>query len=331
VLFVVLFVIALFLPVPYVVLSPGPTYNTLGTNLAGNDIVVIEGRKPNAVRGHLNMTTVDVSTAPISAFEALLGWLRHDEVVVPRSVVYPPSKTTKQVNQQNSAQFSESQDNATAAALCELKYPHAFGIFRVVSGGPSQGLLQVGDQLKSIGTTPVSSIADVRAVLAGKRPGDIAVVHVVRSGKRVDVPIKLGRSPTGAKGGYLGISADTTCLAPFTVRIDLPNIGGPSAGLMFALAIIDKVGKVDLTGGRFIAGTGEITPSGQVGPIGGIALKMIRARDAGATVFLAPKGDCDEVRGNIPSGLRVIAVSTLHQAVTDLLGMQKGSTDPPGC
>jgi PDZ domain-containing protein len=163
------------------------------------------------------------------------------------------------------------------------------------------------------------------------KPGAVAVVHVVRAGKAVDVPIRLGKSPTGAKGGYLGILPATTCLAPFTVRIDLPNIGGPSAGLMFALAIIDKVGKIDLTGGRFIAGTGQITPTGEVQPIGGIALKMIAARDKGATIFLAPKDDCGDVRGNIPSGLRVIAVSTLHQAVTDLIGLQNGTVNPPGC
>jgi PDZ domain-containing protein len=100
---------------------------------------------------------------------------------------------------------------------------------------------------------------------------------------------------------------------------------------MFALAIIDKVGKIDLTGGKFIAGTGEITADGDVEAIGGIALKMIAARDKGATIFLAPKADCGDVRGNIPSGLRVIAVSTLHQAVTDLVGLQNGSVDPPGC
>jgi PDZ domain-containing protein len=330
-LFLILFVIALYLPVPYVVLSPGPTYNTLSTNDQGNQIIVIEGRKANQVRGNLNMTTVDVSTAPTSAFEAFLGWLRHDEVVVPRSAVYPPGKSTQQVDTQNANDFTQSQDNATIAALCELKYPQAFGIFEVVPGGPSQGLLQVGDQLKGVGTSATSSIAQLRSVLATKQAGSTVVVHVLRGSRAVDVPVKLGKSPTGAKGGYLGIGADTTCLAPFSVRIDLPRVGGPSAGLMFALGIIDKVGKVDLTGGRFIAGTGQITPTGDVQPIGGIALKMIAARDKGATVFLAPKADCGEVRGNIPSGLRVIAVSTLHEAVTDLLALQKGATNLPSC
>jgi PDZ domain-containing protein len=332
VLFLVLFVIALFLPVPYVVLSPGPTYNTLGTDDLGNQIILLQGKKPNHVHGHLNMTTVNVSTDSVSAVEALFGWLRSDEVVVPRSAIYPPNESTKQVETQNRNDFTASQDNATTAALCELGYPKKFGVFQVIENGPSQGLLQVGDQIVSVDGKAVSSIDQLRAVLAAKQPKQNTVVHVVRNGKPVDVPITLGTSPTGAKGGYLGIGADTTCLAPFTVQIRLANIGGPSAGLMFALGIIDEAGKADLTGGKFIAGTGEIDAQGNVKAIGGIALKMIAARDKGATVFLAPKSNCSDVRGNIPSGLRVIAVSTLHQAVTDLQNLQKaGAPAPPAC
>jgi PDZ domain-containing protein len=97
---------------------------------------------------------------------------------------------------------------------------------------------------------------------------------------------------------------------------------------MFALGIMDKVGTSDLTAGRFIAGTGTITPDGKVGPIGGIALKMIAARKAGATVFLAPAGNCADVRGNTPAGLNVVMVATLHEAVQDLTALQKDQAVP---
>ena len=331
VLFLVLFVVALSMPVPYVVLSPGPTYNTLGTDDNGDQIITLIGRPAHKTRGNLNMTTVNVSTEPITAFEALSGWLLHDEVVVPRAAIYPPGQTTQQIDQRNANDFTMSQDNATAAALCELGYPKAFGIFQVVSGSPADGLLKAGDHLLTVAGRPVGSLDGLRAELATHQPGTTVVVRVTRSGKQVDVPVKLGTSPTGAKGGYLGINAADTCLAPFTVHIRLANIGGPSAGLMFALGIIDEAGSTDLTGGRFIAGTGEIDPAGHVGPIGGIALKMIAARDKGATVFLAPAGNCADVRGNVPSGLRVVAVSTLHQAVTDLTGLAKGTLNPAGC
>jgi PDZ domain-containing protein len=143
--------------------------------------------------------------------------------------------------------------------------------------------------------------------------------------------VRLTAPPKGGKGARLGITVADGCLAPFEVDLGLGNqIGGPSAGLMFALGIMDKVGKVDLTKGRFIAGTGTIDTDGAVGPIGGIALKMIAARHKGATVFLAPADNCSDVRGAIPKGLEVIKVDTLHSAVQDLLALQAGG-DVPHC
>ncbi|MBN9620298.1 MAG: PDZ domain-containing protein, partial [Actinobacteria bacterium] len=139
-------------------------------------------------------------------------------------------------------------------------------------------------------------------------------------------------APSGGKGGRLDISVNDTCLAPFPLTINLQDVGGPSAGLMFALGIIDKVGPYDLTKGQYIAGTGELDPSdpakGTVEPIGGIALKMIAARNAGATVFLAPAGNCDTVRSATPSGLKVVKVSTVSDAVQDLLKLQRNEPVP---
>jgi PDZ domain-containing protein len=130
-------------------------------------------------------------------------------------------------------------------------------------------------------------------------------------------------------GGRIGITVSPGCFAPFEVDLGLANqIGGPSAGLMFALGIIDKVGPANLTSGRFIAGTGEIRPDGTVAPIGGIQLKMIAARRAGATIFLAPSDNCNDVSGAIPRGLSVVKVSNLHQAVQDLGALQKGQAVP---
>ncbi|MGN6608946.1 MAG: YlbL family protein [Jatrophihabitans sp.] len=331
VLFVVLFVVALTVSVPYVILSPGPTYNTLGVDDAGATVITLDGRAAAPTTGHLNMTTVNVSNRPVSAFQALAGWLLHDEVVVPRAAVYPPGQTQDQVDRQNADDFAASQDNATAAALCELGYPKGFGIFQLVPKGPADGVLEVGDELVSVDGTKVGSTDQLRAALATHQPGERVQVAVRRAGKPATVTVTLGRSPSGAKGGYLGVLAGVTCLAPFTVKITLANIGGPSAGLMFALGIIDKAGKQDLTGGRFIAGTGTIDPTGKVGPIGGIALKMIAARDKGATVFLAPKDNCGDVRGNVPSGLQIVAVSSLHDALTDLAELRSGRGTPPTC
>jgi PDZ domain-containing protein len=323
VLFLVLFVLALTMPVPYVILSPGPTYNTLGTDDNGNTIVVIEGKKATTTSGHLNLTTVSISSQSVTAFQAIAAWLMHDEVVVPKTSVYPPGTSEQTTNEQNTQDFLSSQDSATAAALCELHYPKGFGVLKVTADGPSHGVLEPGDFLRTVDGKPANSVTALSKVLATEAPGKTVPVTVTRSKKPADLAVKLGPPLKGKKGASLGIVVADGCLAPFTVDLGLGNqIGGPSAGLMFALGIMDKVGTVDLTKGRFIAGTGTIDSDGKVGPIGGIQLKMIAAKDKGASVFLAPAGNCDDVRKATPSGLKVIKVSTLQGAVQDLLDLQ---------
>ncbi|MEO9139466.1 MAG: PDZ domain-containing protein [Jatrophihabitans sp.] len=327
VLFVALFAAVFTLLVPYVVLQPGPTYNTLGNDDSGAQIIVIGGRTANKTSGNLNMTTVGINTDSVTPFQALIGWLDSQEVVVPRSAVYPPNESDQQTNQQNTQDFVTSQDNATAAALCELKYPKAFGVLRVPDKSPSTGVLKPGDVLVSINGEPAGNADTLRTVLSSLPAGSSAKVVVKRDGKQLTEQVTLKAPPAGEKGGRLGIEVSTSCLAPFSVKLGLASqIGGPSAGLMFALGIIDKVGPFDLTNGRFIAGTGTIDPQGNVGPIGGIALKMIAAKQKGASVFLAPAQNCTDVRKATPPGLKVVKVSTLHGAVQDLLKIEKGQS-----
>jgi PDZ domain-containing protein len=328
-LFLVLFILALTLPVPYVVLSPGPTFNTLATDDHGDSIIVIKGASQRSVTGHLNMTTVNVSTQPLTVFTALSGWLQSDEVVVPRTSVYPPGSSQQQVDQQNTADFAESQDNAIAAAACELGYPSQFGVIVVQPNTPAKGKLQPADVLKTVDGKPVTSQPALTAVLKDTQPGTTITIGIVRAGKPQSVALTVAKPLTGNTGSRIGIEVGQVCATPYTVDLGLGNeIGGPSAGLMFALGIMDKVGHTDLTGGRFIAGTGTIDASGNVGPIGGIQLKMIAARRAGASVFLAPAGNCSDVNGAVPKGLRVVKVDTLHNAVQDLLGIESGKAVP---
>jgi PDZ domain-containing protein len=325
VLFLVLFVLALTMPVPYVILSPGPTYNTLGTDEDGNTIIVIHGKVPAKRAGNLNLTTVSVSGQSVSAFEAVAGWLSHDEVVVPSSSVYPPGQSEHETDVKNAADFVDSQDTAITAASCELGYPHRFGVVTVLGTGAAHDVLQPGDVLKSVNGQVVTNSDMLHKALAGKPPHAVVPIVVVRAGEQKAVSVKLGPALPGRTDGSLGITAGTVCATPFTVDLGLANeIGGPSAGLMFALGIMNKVGPVNLTKGRFIAGTGTIAADGKVGAIGGIALKMIAARDKGATVFLAPAANCDDVRGAVPDGLQVVKVSTLHQAAQDLVKIEKG-------
>jgi PDZ domain-containing protein len=333
VLFLILFILALTMPVPYVVLSPGPTLNTLGKDDRGAVIITINGKTAKNTTGHLNLTTVSETDEPITAFQALTGWLEHDQVVVPKSSVDPPGQSQQQTDQQNTQDFVGSQDNATIAALCELGYPKGFGVVGVPAGSPSSGKLKVGDQIVTVDGKAANTAAKLGAVLGADKTGQQVAVVVKRLTRTVDAQVTLAAPMKGQKPATprLGVIVSQTCLAPFTVTLGLANqIGGPSAGLMFALGIMDKVGTVDLTKGRFIAGTGEIDPAGNVSPIGGIQLKMIAAKAKGASVFLAPAANCGDVRGATPKGLRIIRVSTLHGAVESLLSLQKGG-QPRGC
>lgn len=335
-LFLVLLILAFTLPVPYAVLTPGLTVNTLAS-YNDEQVIAIKGRAANRTSGNLNLTTIQVNLGSVTMVNVLSAWLQGDQLVVPESYIVPPGQTIDQVNQQNSADFQRSQDSAVVAAACQLGYPKQFGVLYVTPDGPSAGKLRPEDVLVSVAGQPVDSYDQLKAVLAKQNAGSTVPVVIIRRGNRQSVDVKLGPPDSGSTGATMGIGVTPSpqCLMPFEVDLGLGDrIGGPSAGLMFALGIIDKVGnpqKYNLTQGRFIAGTGTINAQGNVGAIGGIQLKMIAARDAGATLFLAPESNCNDVRGAIPSGLQVVKVATLRGAVRDLMVPADKAGNLPTC
>jgi PDZ domain-containing protein len=336
VLFLVLLILAFTLPVPYAVLTPGLTVNTLGT-YQDEQIIGINGKKPNKTSGNLNLTTIQVNLGSVTVINVLSAWLQGDQLVVPESYIVPPGQTIDQVNQQNTADFQQSQDSAVVAAACELGYPKRFGVLYVTPDGPSSGKLRPEDVLVSVAGHRVNNYEQLKAVLRDEQAGSTVPVVIIRRGAEQTVNIKLGPPDSGSTGATMGVGVTPApqCLMPYEVDLGLGDkIGGPSAGLMFTLGIIDKIGdpkKYDLTQGRFIAGTGTIDAKGNVGEIGGIQLKMIAAHDAGATMFLAPAGNCSDVRGAIPSGLQVVRVATLSDAVHDLLVPADKAASLPSC
>jgi PDZ domain-containing protein len=330
VLVVFLGIVSLVVQVPYVVLSPGPTVNTLGQD-NGSEIIAIDSKEVSKTSGNLNLTTVSVDTENATAYRALIGWIAHDQVVVPRDSIYPPGQSEQETNAQEQQDFVQSQDSATAAAACQLHYTQGFGILSISRDSPNIGVLKPGDRFVSVNAIAVKDDTSLRAVLATLKQGDKVPVVVEREGKQVTVTVTLAAPASGSSTPLLGVTVTQGCLLPFQVTLGLSGIGGPSAGLMFALGIVDKIGTDDLTHGRFIAGTGTIAADGTVGKIGGIQLKMLGARRAGATVFLAPEDNCADVRGNIPSGLNVIKVSSLQDAITSLDAVNSGRSDLPRC
>jgi PDZ domain-containing protein len=302
------------------------------TSSSGAQIITVNSAPVRATTGNLNLTTVQADTTKITVIGAILGWLKSGEAVVPYDSIYPPGRTTAQVNQQNAQAFTSSQDSATAAAACELGYPQGFGVVSVASDSVNAKALRSGDQFLTVAGHPIpDSDALTSAVKDLPVGGTVAAVVKRTSGtsvQQVSIPLKLGSPSSGSSTPRLGIEVADTCLTPFQVTVSLLGIGGPSAGLMFALGVIDKIGPGDLTHGKFIAGTGTIDTAGTVGPIGGIQLKMLGARAAGATIFLAPQANCNDVRGNVPTGLAVVPVGTLHDAVTNLNLINQGKPVP---
>ncbi|MEU1801944.1 PDZ domain-containing protein [Streptomyces sp. NPDC019937] len=329
------------IPVPYAEMSPGPTYNTLGEH-NGECVLQISGHKGcETTGGHLNMTTVRVTGSEyrMNLVEAVYGWLSHDNVVVPHDTLYPDDKTPDEVNQQNAEEFSQSQESAKVAALKALhkKVSSQVIVGAVVKGSPSQGTLHAGDVIKSVDGTAVRQPDDVAKLVTKHKPGEKVTFSIVPA-KVAAAAEKSGKRPTEEKritittkkaGGraIVGIQAGIDYTFPFKIDIKLADVGGPSAGLMFALGIVDRVSKEgDLTGGKFIAGTGTIDDKGVVGPIGGIEMKTIGAREAGAQFFLTPKENCAAAAMDVPDGLRLVKVHTIDDALKALKRIRSGDT-----
>jgi PDZ domain-containing protein len=324
--------VSVLVPVPYVILMPGPTLNTLGTDSSGKPLIKISGHQTYPTSGNLNMVTVSYTGAPppdtgVNIFTALQAWLNPSEAVVPASEIFPPGQTAQQTQAQDTAQMAGSQEQATAAALTALHIPFTttVSVIEAEQGTPAYGVIKPGDVFASVNGVPVTGASSLTSLIAAHPAGTVLNVVVVRGGKHVPLSVA-----TKEVNGHpvIGVRVQEGYKFPFTVSINVGDIGGPSAGMMFALGIIDKITPLNLTGGKFIAGTGEITASGQVEPIGGIQQKMVAARDAGATVFLTPSGNCRDAAGAVPAGLRIVKVSTLSQAITDLEAIKAGKPVP---
>jgi len=322
--------VSVLVPVPYVILGPGPTLNTLGKDSAGRPLITISGHPTYPVNGHLNMVTVSYQGCQgnrFNIFTALVAWLNPHQAVVPESEICPAGQTQKQTQEQDTQQMTSSQQTATAAALTELHIPFSTQVVVVLpeKGYPAYGVLKAGDVITEVDGQPVTSQASLSKLIYAHPVGSTLTLTITRDGQSHQV--QVGTRPSGGHP-VMGVQITEEYKFPFQVKFSVGDIGGPSAGMMFALGIIDKLTKMNLTAGRFIAGTGEITASGQVQPIGGIQQKMIGARNAGATIFLTPAANCADTKGAVPAGLRLVKVSTLNQAVTYLEALEAGHSAP---
>jgi len=312
--------------VPYVSLGPGPTFNTLG-EVDGKEVVDIEGTDVHPTSGHLNMTTVS-QRDNLTLGQALTLWMSGREQLVPRDLVYPPDKTKDEIDEANTQEFKRSEDSAEYAALGYLKYAPAVTVETVNKDGASAGKLEEGDAIDAVDGVPVTSLDQFQGIMEKTRPGQEITIDFRRKNAPPGVTtIKLGSNPEKPHG-FLGIGVVEAPWAPFTIDFNLANIGGPSAGLVFSLAVIDKLTTGDLGGDKFVAGTGTINVDGKVGSIGGITHKILAAREAGATVFLVPAENCEEAKSAHEDGMDLVKVENLEQAVDALEAISAGGEAP---
>jgi Lon-like protease len=322
-------IVAVVAPVPYVALMPGPTLNTLGS-VSGKPLIQVKNHPSYRTQGNLNMVTVSLAGGPGSKFNifaALRAWLSPNDAVVPESEIFPPGQSPGQVAKEDTEEMASSQQTATAAALCQLKinFRTVDTVDATVSGMPAAGVLRSGDVIAAVDGTPVTCRSDAGALIKARKAGAPVELTILRHGTTEHVRLVTANSQGVPQ---IGVQIVESYVFPFNVSFSVGNIGGPSAGMMFALGIIDKITPDNLTGGRFIAGTGEIEANGTVDPIGGIQQKMAGARAAGATVFLTPAANCPDASGSVPAGLRLIKVSSLAGAIADLNALKAGRTVP---
>jgi PDZ domain-containing protein len=258
---------------------------------------------------------------------AIRGWFSDKQAVVPKDVIYPPDRTEQQVEEQNEQEFQVSQTSAETVALRELGYPVQTFVADVTPDGPAAGKLAKADVLTTVDGAAVTSPQKLTELIQAKPAGTTLTLGYTRDGKPGTARVTTRADDRGTP--RVGVQIDKRQPHPFDVKIDLAEIGGPSAGLMFTLGIIDKVKPVDLTGGKVVAGTGTIDDEGKVGPIGGIPQKLVGAKEAGAQLFLVPADNCAEAVRNAVPGLPMAKVAGVQDALTALQTFTTGGTPVP--
>ena len=318
-------------PSPYAVERPGPVYDVLGkTEVNGKSVPLIEipSQTTYPTTGTLDMLTVYVDGTPqnrVSWIELASSWFDASRAAIPLDELYPAGQSEHQSNVESAIDMTNSQQAAIAAALTELKidYTSQVVVAQVIKDTPAAGKLKAGDELVTANGEQVTGLTMLQHTIQGNGVTKPVELVIRRNGTLRTLEITPTINPDTKKPA-VGVYTGSTFTFPFDVKIQLQDVGGPSAGMMMALGIYDKLTPGDLAGHAHIAGTGTIDPSGAVGAIGGIRQKMYGARDAGATWFLAPQSNCNEVRGHIPSGLTVFAVKTLDDSLADVKAIASG-------
>ncbi|MGO1487003.1 MAG: YlbL family protein [Arachnia sp.] len=335
ILFVVLASLLVVLPVPFVTWKPGNTVNVLASVDSGPLLDVKGIQNYSTDPSQLLMTTVSTTRvdAHVSLPEALLAHVRSRADALPREVLYPAGLSSEEVREEAVAAMDTSRAHATVAAL------RAAGqtvtempiVSSVTLSGPANDRLQPGDLIESVDGTPVESVDEVGEIVAARGVDEPVVFRVLRDGATENVSVQTGADAEGRPSVGIKVASGYKYAPEVVYRID-SSVVGPSAGLVFSLAIYDKITEGNLLGDEVVAGTGTMNPEGNVGSIGGVRQKLAGAERDGATVFLLPLSNCSDV-GNLATDMRLVPVSTLKDAISALQLIDEGKSyaEVPTC
>ncbi len=267
---------------------------------------------------------VDILVRRASLLERLVPELADGATLVPGHAVNPIGVSEGQRRQTSLNQMSRSQEIAVTVALKALGYvvdvdEQGAEVTTVLPDRPADGVLQVGDVVIGAAKTPIRRPRQLQKALEGVRPGEEVDLTILRDGEEMKVTVGTVPAEDDPDRAVMGVLIEqaATFEFPLEIEIDAGDIGGPSAGLAFALGIADELGD-DLTCGRRVTVTGELDLNGNVRAIGGVKQKAIGADESGADVFVVPKANAAEARDNAPDDLEVIGVATYEEAVEAL-------------
>ena len=316
------------LPTGYVIERPGQVFNVMG-EISGQKVISSADVAVYESDSRFDITTVSLlgnrESTP-SWVQVLWAWADPEQIVLPLDEVYPPSLTTAEIRAESSAQMEVSQQDAIAAALSELGYeiPRTLYVASVIADAPSSGILVAGDFVVSAGGSDVVSFDELKGQIQLSE-GQPMIIEVIRDSQ----PLSLEITPEKLETDWvIGAMVGYTYGFPVDIQLQLGDVGGPSGGLMFTLGILDALSEGSMAAGYHVSGTGTINAAGEVGPIGGVGLKMIAAKNSGADLFLVPQGNCEEAIGQIPDGLSVVTVRDLSEALEAIDALTKGNQLP---
>ena len=278
-------------------------------------LVHVEGEHDRPGAGGIYM--VDIIVRKASLLEKYFPGIHEGATLVPADVYNPQDLPERIQRQQGLAEMSSSQRIAAAVALRELGYkvtPDGVVVSAVDVGAPADGVLEPDDVIVGANGKDIAGPEDLSHVMSGVKPGETVTLRIERDGAEQSVQVGTKASDDDPPRAIMGIIIEPKLELPVDITIDTGQIGGPSAGLAFALDIIDELGPTDIDHGEKVVATGEIALDGSVHEIGGIEQKTIGARKAGADVFLVPDANAEGAR-KYADGLRIVPVSTLDEAL----------------